>query len=136
MKKTVLKIDGYFLATMGTVAGAMDLVAYFTGKGPFGEAFYQNSTTIGGFEAHCLAIISGLILILKRKSDDAGFFCKVAIGIHLALRISNLVWFRVFYDTNTLPMGIITTLAHFGFIISHLMVLRKRPFKSFDFGIY
>jgi len=39
MKKTVLKIDGYFLTVMVTVARAMDLVAYFTGKGPFGEAF-------------------------------------------------------------------------------------------------
>ena len=129
-------IDGCFLTIMGTAAGAMDLAAYFTGEGPFGETFYQNSTTIGGFEAHCLAIISGLILIIKRKSDDAGFFCKVAIGIHLALGISNLVWFRVFYDTNTLPLGIITTAAHFGFIISHLVALRKRPFKSLDLGIY
>lgn len=127
MKKTVLIIDGYFLTVMGTIAGTMDLVAYFTGKGPFGDAFYQNSNTIGGFEAHCLAIISGLVLIVKSNSHEASFFNKVAVVIHLVLGVSNLVWFQVFYDTNTLPMGFITTFAHFGFIAFHILALRRKP---------
>ncbi len=50
MKKNILKIDGFFLAIMGTLAGITDLVSYFTGKGPFGHVYFQNSIAIGGFE--------------------------------------------------------------------------------------
>jgi hypothetical protein len=129
MKKTVLLIDGYFLAFMSTAAGAIDLIGYFTGKGPFGGIYYQNSNTIGGFEAHCLAVIIGIIFIRKSKSAETGFFCKMAIAIHLALGTSNLIWFQVFYDTNTQPMGIITTFAHFVFIVFHTLAIRKKPVK-------
>lgn len=103
MKKNVLKIDGLFLVIMGSLGGITDLVSYFTGKGPFGQVYFQNSIAIGGFEAHCLAVIAGFILVVKSKAPDAVFFSKIAIAIHAALGVSNLIWFKVFrcgYITN------------------------------------
>jgi hypothetical protein len=135
MKKKVLLIDGYFLAVMGTAAGVIDMVGYFTGKGPFGKIYYQNSNTIGGFEAHFLAVIIGIILIGKSKSVETGFFCKMAIAIHLVLGSSNLIWFQVFYDTNTLPMGIITTFTHFALMVFHTLAIWKKPVRSFNAGL-
>lgn len=125
MKKTVLKIDGFFLIIMGSLAGITDLVAYFAGKGPFGKIYYQNSIAIGGFEAHCLAVIAGTILVAKSKSTDAVFFNKIAACIHAALGISNLIWFDVFLETNTIPMGYITTLAHCVFVLFNIIAVRE-----------
>jgi len=117
MKKTILKIDGLFLMIMGTLAGISDLIGYFTGAGPFGTVYYQNSIAIGGFEAHCLAAIAGLVLYTKRKSPDVSFFNQTAMAIHFALGISNIIWFNIFYETGTLPMGYATTIAHFLFVL-------------------
>ena len=125
MKKNILKIDGLFLVIMGSLAGITDLVSYFAGKGPFGKVYFQNSIAIGGFEAHCLAVIIGAVLVLKSKSQEAAFYHKVAIFIHSTLGVSNLIWFNVFLDTNTIPMGYITTLAHFSFILFNVIAIRE-----------
>ena len=125
MKKYILRIDGVFLAVMGTVAARFDLVSYFTGKGPFGQAYYQNGIAIGGFEAHCLAVIAGLTLILRSKSSEAGFFNKVAAAIHTVLGISNLIWFKVFFETGTVPMGYATTIAHFTFVFLNIVAIYR-----------
>lgn len=131
MKKNILKIDGLFLAIMGTFAGITDLASYFTGKGPFGPVYFQNSIAIGGFEAHCLAIITGIILVAKSKTPDAVFFNKTAIAIHSALGVSNLIWFKVFLDTNTIPMGYITTVAHFAFILLNTMAIYEKKHSTY-----
>jgi hypothetical protein len=125
MKKMVLKIDGFFLVIMGTLAGVTDLVSYFAGKGPFGDIYYQNSIAIGGFEAHCLALIAGSVLVVKSKSPDAIFFNKVGAFIHTSLGISNLIWFNIFLETDTIPMGYITTFAHFLFILLNIIATLK-----------
>lgn len=123
MKNNIFKIDGIFLAVVGTLAGITDLASYFFGKGPFGQTYFQNSIAIGGFEAHGLAVIAGFVLFLNSKSPDAAFFSKVAIAIHSVLGISNLIWFQVFLDTSTIPMGIITTVIHFTLVFFHCIAL-------------
>ena len=125
MKRFILKVDGIFLAGMGMLAGIADLASYYGGKGPFGQTYFQNSIIIGGFEAHCLAVILGLILILRSKSPEGLFYNKVAIGIHCVLGISNLVWFRVFYDTGMLSMGFIATALHFNMVFFNMIAISK-----------
>ncbi|WP_276503986.1 hypothetical protein [Terrimonas pollutisoli] len=78
------------------------------------------------FEAHCLAIIAGFILLLKRKSPDAAFFNKAGIAIHGILGISNITWFQIFLDTNTLPMGYLTTLIYFLFVMLHAIAIQQK----------
>jgi hypothetical protein len=131
MKKKVLKIDGIFLVVMGTLAGITDVVAYVSGKGPFGQTYFHNSITIGGFEAHCLAVISGFILVVKHRASDAVLFNKVAIVIHAVLGTCNLIWFQVFSDTDMIPMGFITTIAHFTFVILNAIAVFKTRSSGF-----
>lgn len=130
MKNNTLKIDGIFLTVMGSLAGITDLASYFAGKGPFGETYFQNSIAIGGFEAHCLAVITGLVFVLKSKSSDAQFFNKIAIAIHSVLGICNLVWFEVFIYTNMILMGFVTTIAHFSFVAFNSIAISKKISSS------
>ncbi|MBC7889074.1 MAG: hypothetical protein H7Z13_14455 [Ferruginibacter sp.] len=125
MKKLILKIDGIFLMVMGSIAALADLAGYLSGKGPFGKVYYNNVVVIGGFEAHCLAVVLGFTLFAKHKSADPIFFIKIAVVIHALLGISNLVWFKVFYETATVPMGYIATIAHFAFVLLHTTAIYK-----------
>ena len=115
---------------MGTMAAITDLMAYFTGMGPFGDTYYQKSITIGGFEAHCLAIILGVILFTKSKSDGH-FFNKIAATIHIVLGISNLIWFNVFFETGSVGMGYATTIAHFLLASFNLLAIYKNSRPAF-----
>ncbi|HEX7844408.1 MAG TPA: hypothetical protein VF476_01335 [Chitinophagaceae bacterium] len=133
MQKIILKIDGIFLMLMGTLAGITDLVAYYTGKGPFGSAYYQNDITIGGFEAHCLAVITGYVLFSKSKADKVNFYTKIGLITHLVLGTANLLWFGVFFNTGTVAMGYITTIAHFTFAFLHIMAIYQKQTNSIGF---
>lgn len=127
MSNTILKINGLFLMIMGTFGATMDLIGYFAGKGPFGKICFNNNLTIGQFEAHCLAIILGIIIFLGRRSINPIFFHKAAIGIHFVLFVANLIWFSIFTQTNSLVLGYITTITHFIFIsLNSFIVIRHR----------
>jgi hypothetical protein len=131
MKSTILKIDGIFLTVMGTLAAVMDLAGHFANKGPFATTYYQKTVVIGGLEAHCLAAILGVVLLVKRNANDNKFYNKVAIVIHAVLMICNLVWFDAFRETDTLPMGYIATAFHFLFILfNFIAIYRTRALRA------
>lgn len=112
----ILKINGIFLIVMGVFAAISDLLGYFKGVGPFGEVCFNNSLTIGQFEAHGLAIIFGVLLFSKKAKENFVFYHKAAIAVHILLFCSNLIWFEIFHQTNSLILGYIATTAHFVFI--------------------
>jgi hypothetical protein len=130
MKKTILRIDGIFLMVMGTMAAITDIIGYYSGNGPFGRIYFQNNITIGGFEAHSLAIILGIILFIKSKASDAHFFNKIAVAIHLVLGVSNLVWFDIFFETGSISMGYTSTIAHFTLVLLNIIAISRKPRPS------
>ena len=62
LSRWTLRLDGAFLAIAGSVAVIADTVGHFFGVGPMAETF-GSPHTIGGFEAHGLAIIIAVLLL-------------------------------------------------------------------------
>jgi hypothetical protein len=62
LSRKVLQFDGGFLLLAGGAAMIIETVGHFLGVGPFAQS-RGSPYTIGGFEAHGLAIIFAVLLI-------------------------------------------------------------------------
>jgi len=62
LSRWTLRLDGLFLAFAGCAALVAETVGHFFGVGPL-AATLGSPHTIGGFEAHALAIIIAVLLL-------------------------------------------------------------------------
>ena len=121
----MLKFDGGFLLLAGGSAMIIETIGHFLGVGPFAHTKYP-PYTIGGFEAHGLAIIFGVLLIRAASLSERSLWHQVGLVVHLLLGCSNLLYWPSFVQLNVVPMGAITTLLHFVLVIAHWLCLRHR----------
>lgn len=118
--RSVLLLNGLFLLVAGGGALIMDLVAYFTGGGPFGPSITQMpGASVGFVEAHGLAAIIGwLLLRAARQTHVEPIWCATALAVHLLLGSTNLVfWQDAFVRFDLVPMGVVTTAGHLLFVL-------------------
>jgi hypothetical protein len=109
--KTILLINGIALGATGLVQAHFDLAGSFFGMGPMGSYLQGKVDTVGFFEAHMLAFILAVLILMHRKADRPTWNW-VAAGIHLLLGTANLMFWGIFVDAGQLPLGIISTSAH------------------------
>ena len=117
----LLFINGCFLVVVGSAAMRSELRAYFGGKGPLAAAFYHSPYTIGFVEAHGLAILTGLQLLWASRRRRKWFWHLSATLVHLLLGGSNLLFWRSFVHFHRIPVGIITTIMHGCFSVTHVL---------------
>ena len=112
-RRWVLRADSVFLIAAASVAlVTADLPASFSGSGPFGPLIaHERALGIGFVEAHGLAIILGVLLWRGGGACSASWHVTGA-AIHLLLGACNIVFWRLFIVTDSLPMGWITTGMH------------------------
>src|SRR5690349_15270520 len=96
LRKAVLYANGAFLAVMGGLFGAFDLLSYLFGGGPLGELYFNVPITVGLFEAHGLACILGLLLLRAARLQPSAVWHLVGAGIHILLGSSNLIFWSLF----------------------------------------
>ena len=114
--RRVLRADGVFLCIAGSVAMTMDAVGHFMGAGPF--AFMLGSPhSIGGFEAHGLALIVGVLIYRSHRLRERRSSHWLALVVHALLGGSNLLFWSSFQQLGVIPMGIITTSLHAVFAV-------------------
>jgi hypothetical protein len=117
-------LDGGFLLLAGGAAMIVETVGYFLGVGPFAQT-KGSPYTIGGFEAHGLAIIFAVLLIHGASLSDRSLWHKVGLAVHMLLGGSNLLYWSSFLQLKVLPIGVITTVLHIVFVIAHWTCLRR-----------
>jgi hypothetical protein len=124
LSRKVLQFDGGFLLLAGGAAMIIETIGHFLGIGPFAQT-KGSPYTIGGFEAHGLAIIFAVLLIRASNLPDRSLWHRVGLVVHLLLGCSNLLYWSSFVQLNVFPMGVITTFLHFVFVIAHCICLRR-----------
>jgi predicted membrane-bound mannosyltransferase len=72
--------------------------------------------TIGGFEAHGLAVILGVLLLRAAKQADRRSWHALGLSVHLLLGAANLVFWSSFLRLDVLMIGVVTTALHIIFI--------------------
>ena len=79
--------------------------------------------TIGGFEAHGLAIILGVLLFRAAKLADRSLWHALGLSVHLLLGTANLMFWSSFLELDVLMIGVVTTALHSVFICAHATCL-------------
>jgi hypothetical protein len=72
--------------------------------------------TIGGFEAHGLAVILGVLLLRAAKQADRRSWHALGLSVHLLLGGANLLFWSSFLRLDVLMIGVVTTALHIVFI--------------------
>jgi hypothetical protein len=121
-RRILLLVNGGFLAVIGALQMSLELLSYYTGAGPYGADFDASPYTIGWVEAHGLALLIGLLLLLV-ANDGRRSWHVFAIGVHVLLGTANLVFWSSFLYFGVVPMGIAATIAHALFVLAHLVAL-------------
>jgi hypothetical protein len=122
-RRTLLIVNGCFLAGVGAVQVGLELASYFRGAGPFGSIFRESSYTVGWVEAHGLAALVGVLLLAVAARDRRRFWHVFAMAVHLLLGTANIVFWAGYTEFGMLPAGIGSTIAHGLFVASHALAL-------------
>ena len=117
-----LRLDGGFLAIAGSFGLLADITGHFFGVGPMAEMF-GSPYTIGGFEAHGLAIILGVLLLRAAKVGDRRSWHALGLSVHVLLGSANLLFWSSFLQLDVLMIGVVTTALHSVFICAQAACL-------------
>ena len=122
-RRTLMIINGCFLAGVGAVQVMFELASYFRSAGPFGATFHESAYTVGWVEAHGFAVLVGVLFLAVAARDGRRFWHTFALAVHLFLGTANLVFWAGYTEFGMLPAGIISTIAHGLFVVSHGVAL-------------
>jgi hypothetical protein len=123
LSRWTLQFDGTFLAVAGSAAMLTETLGHFFGLGPMAATF-GSPYTIGGFEAHGLAIIIAVLLLRAAAITDRRLWHAVGLGVHLLLGSANILFWSSFVQQDLLLMGVITTAPHIIFVAAQAICLR------------
>jgi hypothetical protein len=125
MRARVLLFDGLFLSLVGGVQLMFEVVGHFAGGGPLGRVFADSPYTLGWFEAHGLALLIGILLLVVARRDGRRFWHGFALAVHLLLGGANVVFWSSFVTFDVVPMGVVATAFHAGFVVANGLCLRR-----------
>ena len=91
----LLVVNGVALALTGFVQSMFDLGGHFLNRGPLGPSLHGNLDALGFLEAHGLAVIIGVLLVLHRNAPDARWHW-IASATHVLLGAANLMFWPIF----------------------------------------
>ena len=100
-----------------------ETIGHFFGVGPL-AASRGSPYTIGGFEAHGLAILIGALLLRAAGRADRTLWHSVGLATHLLLGSANLLFWSSFVQQDLLGVGVVTTALHIVFVGAQAICLR------------
>lgn len=115
LSRWALCMDGGFLALAGSGGLIADTLGHFLGIGPMAEGL-GSPFSIGGFEAHGLAVILGSFMTYSSNGAQRRLWHALGMSVHLLLGAANLMFWSSFVQLQVVPMGIITTALHIAFV--------------------
>jgi uncharacterized membrane protein len=119
-RRRLLVANGVFLIVIGGVQVIFELAAYYAGAGPYGSIFTESPYAIGWVEAHGLAFIIGVLLLVVAARDGRRFWHVLAAAVHAFLGTANLLFWDSFVVFGVVPMGIAATVVHFVLVAAHV----------------
>ena len=123
LSRWTLRADGIFLAIAGSAALFIESLGHFYGVGPL-AATLDSPHTIGGFEAHGLAIIIAVLLFRAATLSDRRLWHVIGLSVHVLLGSANILFWSSFIQQGLLMVGIVTTALHFIFVATQVICLR------------
>jgi hypothetical protein len=124
--RVLLALDGGFLVAAGGIQMVLELLGGLVGRGPYARHMYGAPLGIGMFEAHGLALILGLWLILARRERPVVRTHLFAAAVHALLGGANLLWWSSFVTLGTTAAGVVATVVHGLLLVANLVAAARR----------
>ena len=120
-RKNLFRLNAGFLMLVGGVSSISDYMGFRTGAGPLGNILKGNFLAVGALEAHGLAFIVGLVLLVYAlRSMDVSWHW-IGAGVHILLGGSNLIFWSYFQEIGIVNQEIVITAIHGLFVLAHLL---------------
>ena len=120
-RRRLLLANGVFLVVVGGVQVVFELAAHYASAGPYGYIFEESPYTIGWVEAHGLAFIIGVLLLVIAARDGRRFWHVLGGAVHTLLGTANLVFWESFVIFGVVTMGVVATVVHFVLVAAHVV---------------
>jgi hypothetical protein len=125
-----LRMDGFILGVAGSAAMLSEWAGHFFGIGPSASTL-GSPHTIGGFEAHGLAVLIAVLLFRGARSAERAQCHVIGSMTHLFLGAANILFWVSFIEHGVVPVGFITTILHGIFAVLHTVsIWRLAPTES------
>jgi hypothetical protein len=108
---------------MGGVFAILDYVGYRTGQGPLGRMLHGNTLAVGMQEAHGLAFLFGLALLIYAVPDRRSSWHLLCAGVHLLLGGSNLMYWNGVVAYGVAGPEVVVTSIHGLLVLLHIVSL-------------
>lgn len=120
IRKTLFRVNAGFLLLMGGVFMVLDYVGFHTGAGLMGEILHGNVLAVGMQEAHGLAFLFGLTILVLTVPDMHPSWHLICMSIHLLLGGSNLLYWDGAIEYGIVGPEIAVTSIHGLLVLLHL----------------
>ena len=124
VRRRILLANGAALALTGVFQTVQEVLSHFRGRGVWGEIFHDSPYTIGVIEAHGLAALIGIALVVMARSDPRPFWHGYAAAVHLLLGGANLVFWQTFTEFDKVALGVAATTLHGVLLVAEVACLR------------
>ncbi len=132
-QKNLFQINAGFLLIVGGAMCIADYVGYRTGLGPLGTMLHGSDLAVGMQEAHGLAFLFGLTLLIYAVPDMRPPWHLICAGIHILLGGSNLIYWNGIVRYGITSPEIVITAIHGLLALAHLLsflLVRNRSAAS------
>ncbi|PJZ57538.1 hypothetical protein [Leptospira barantonii] len=125
-RRLILRTNGIVLMIASTVGFfVLDILGIYYGFGPEGRILKgQEFLGIGFFEAHGLAFILGFHLF---RAKPERIWHLTAMAAHMTMGTANLLFWKSFIVSGSIPMGYGTTGMHWFFVLLQLIAAIRTP---------
>ncbi len=132
-RKLIMIANALFLSLTGFAQMIFELLSHYRGMGPLNGIFTDTPYTIGFFEAHGFAVLTGILVFsVMLKGLDAHWHLYLA-GVCLLLGGSNLLFWDSFSKVGLVAAGIVATSLHVTFFVLQVVcyLISRREEKRF-----
>lgn len=130
VRRAVMLGNGVFLTVIGGSQVTFELLAYYSGAGPYENVFDGSPYTIGWVENHGLALLIGILFLTVAARDGRRFWHLFALAVHALLAAANIAFWDSFVTFDVTPMGVAATIAHLMFILVHCLCLARSRLRA------
>ncbi len=119
-RRRLLQANGVFLVVVGGVQVVFEVLAYYSGVGPYGYIFEESPYAIGWVEAHGLAFVFGVTAAHRRRPRRPPVLARLGAAVHALLGTANLVFWGSFVVFGMVPIGVAATVVHIVLVAAHI----------------
>ena len=127
-RKTVFILNALFLGLSGFAQMIFELLSHFRGMGPLGSVFTDSAYTIGFFEAHGFAVLTGILVFMIMIPEMKPHWHLYLACVSFLLGGSNLLFWDGFAKVGLVTAGYAATILHIIFFV--LQVFCYVKFRS------